>query len=101
MVTPALLPNAEMKPDVDFAAVVKISSSYNVLVTTSSLPVNSLAEFVALLKSKPGQLNFASAGFGTPSHLIGDMFQLQAGVSATQVHYQPFPPEIADLHAAT
>ena len=53
MVTPALLPNAEMKPDVDFAAVVKISSSYNVLVTTSSLPVNSLAELVALLKSKP------------------------------------------------
>src|SRR4051812_10390728 len=97
MVTPALLPNAEMKPDVDFAAVVKISSSYNVLVTTSSLPVNSLAEFVALLKSKPGQLNFASAGFGTPSHLIGELFKLQAGVRATHVPYQQFPQAIADL----
>ena len=101
MVTPALLPNAEMKPDVDFAAVVKISSSYNVLVTTSSLPVNSLAEFVALLKSKPGQLNFASAGFGTPSHLIGEMFQLQAGVRATHVPYQQFPQAIADLISGT
>lgn len=97
MVTPALLPNAEMKPDVDFAAVIKISSSYNVLVTTSSLRVNSLAELVALLKSKPGQLNFSSAGFGTPSHLIGEMFQLQAGVRATHVPYQQFPQAIADL----
>jgi tripartite-type tricarboxylate transporter receptor subunit TctC len=101
MVTPALLPNTEMKPDVDFAAVVKISSSYNVLVTTPSLRVNSLAEFVALLKSKPGQLNFASAGFGTPSHLIGEMFQLQAGVRATHVPYQQFPQAIADLISGT
>jgi tripartite-type tricarboxylate transporter receptor subunit TctC len=101
MVVPALLPNTEMKPDVDFAPVVKISSSYNVLVTTPSLPVNSLAELVALLKSRPGQLNFSSAGYGTPSHLIGEMFQLQANVRATHVPYQQFPQAITDLISGT
>src|SRR4051794_77956 len=96
-VTPALLPKAETRADVDFDPVIKISRSYTVLVTTPSLPVNSLAELVALLKNKPGQLNFSSAGFGTPSHLIGVMFALQAGVRATHVPYQQFPQAIGDL----
>ncbi|MCK1683359.1 tripartite tricarboxylate transporter substrate binding protein [Bradyrhizobium sp. 147] len=97
MVTPTLLPKAETRPDADFDPVVKISTSYTVLVTTPSLSVNSLPELVALLKSKPGKLNFASAGFGTPSHLIGEMFALQAGVHATHVPYQQFSQAIADL----
>ncbi len=96
-VTPSLLPKAEIRPDVDFDPVIKISKSYTVLVTTPSLPVNSLSDLVALLKSKPGKLNFSSAGFGTPSHLIGEMFALQAGVHATHVPYQQFPQAIADL----
>src|SRR3954454_12695787 len=96
-VTPSLLPKAEIRPDVDFDPVIKISKSYTLLVTTPSLPVNSLSDLVALLKSKPGKLNFSSAGFGTPSHLIGEMFALQAGVHATHVPYQQFPQAIADL----
>jgi tripartite-type tricarboxylate transporter receptor subunit TctC len=101
MVAPALLPNTEIKPDVDFAPVIKISRSYTVLVTTPSLPASSLPELVAVLKSKPGQLNFSSAGFGTPSHLIGELFQLRAGVRATHVPYQQFPQAIADLMNGT
>src|SRR3954467_1957954 len=96
-VTPTLLPKTEIRPDVDFDAVIKISKSYTVLVTTPSLPVNSLPELVGLLKSKPGKFNFSSAGFGTPSHLIGEMFALQAGVRATHVPYQQFPQAIGDL----
>ena len=96
-VTPALLPKTEVRPDVDFDLVIKMSKSYTVLVTTPSLPVNSLSELVALLKSTPGKFNFASAGFGTPSHLIGEMFALQAGVQATHVPYQQFHQAIADL----
>src|SRR3954470_9811790 len=96
-VTPALLPKTEIRPDVDFDAVVKISKSYTVLVTTPSLPVTSLPELVALLKSQPRKFNFSSAGFGTPSHLIGEFFKLQAGVQATHVPYQQFPQAIADL----
>jgi tripartite-type tricarboxylate transporter receptor subunit TctC len=96
-VTPSLLPKAEIRPDVDFDPVIKISRSYTVLVTTASLAVKSLAEFVDLLKANPGKFNFSSAGFGTPSHLIGEMFALQAGIRATHVPYQQFPQAIADL----
>jgi tripartite-type tricarboxylate transporter receptor subunit TctC len=101
MVTPSLLPNVGLRPDVDFAPVIKISTSYTALVATPLLPVKSVTELVDLLKSKPGQLNFSSAGFGTPSHLIGEMFQLQTGVRATHVPYQQFPQAIADLIGGT
>jgi tripartite-type tricarboxylate transporter receptor subunit TctC len=101
MVTPSLLPNAGLRPDTDFVPVVKLSRSYTALVTTPSLPVNTVAELVSLLKSRPGQLNFSSAGFGTPSHLIGELFQLQAGVRATHVPYQQFPQALADLMSGT
>src|SRR5690349_3134882 len=96
-VTPSLLPKAEVRPDIDFDPVIKISKSYTVLVTTPGVPVNSLRELVELLRNKSGNLNFASAGFGTPSHLIGEMFAVQAGVHATHVPYQQFPQAIADL----
>src|SRR3954449_8381623 len=96
-VTPSLLPKAEIRPDVDFDPVIKISRSYTVLVTTPSLPVKSLSELVGVLRANPGKFNFASAGFGTPSHLIGEMFALQAGIRATHVPYQQFPQAIADL----
>src|SRR4051812_7811487 len=96
-VTPTLLPKAEIRPDADFDPVIKISRSYTVLVTTASLGVNSLPELVQLLKSNPEKFNFSSAGFGTPSHLIGELFKLQAGVHATHVPYQQFPQAIADL----
>src|SRR3954464_3536880 len=52
-VTPTLLPKAGIRPDVDFDAVIKISKSYTVLVATPSLPVKSLPELVALLRSQP------------------------------------------------
>jgi len=96
-VTPTLLPKAEVRPDADFDPVIKISRSYTVLVTTPSVPVKTLSGLVELLRASPGKFNFASAGFGTPSHLIGEMFALQAGIRATHVPYQQFPQAIADL----
>ena len=101
MATPTLLPKAGVRPELDFAPVIKISTSYTALVVTPSLPVNSVAELVTLMKSKPGQLNFSSAGFGTPSHLIGEMFQVETGVQAAHVPYQQFSQAIADLIGGT
>jgi tripartite-type tricarboxylate transporter receptor subunit TctC len=97
MAVPALLPNLGLRPDADFAPVIKASRSYNALVVTPSLPVRSVSELVALLKKEPGKLNFSSAGFGTPAHLIGEMFKLQTGVSATHVPYQQSQQRIGDL----
>jgi tripartite-type tricarboxylate transporter receptor subunit TctC len=68
-----------------------------VLVVTPSFPVQSVAELVAVLKKQPDKFNFSSAGFGTPAHLIGEMFKLQTGVSATHVPYQQAQQRIADL----
>lgn len=94
---PAFLPNMPFRLDADFAPVIKISTSYNVLVTNPTVPANSVSELVTLLKSQPDKLTFSSGGFGTPAHLIGEMFKLQTGVKATHVPYQQFPQAIADL----
>ena len=61
------------------------------------MPAKSVAELVALLKSQPDKLTFSSGGFGTPAHLIGEMFKLQTGTRATHVPYQQFPQAIGDL----
>jgi tripartite-type tricarboxylate transporter receptor subunit TctC len=97
MVVPAVLPHLGLRPDVDFAPIIKVSTSYNVLVVPPSFPVKSVSELVATLKKQPGRLNFSSAGFGTPAHLAGEMFKLQTGVSATHVPYQQAQQRIADL----
>ena len=94
---PALLPKMPYQLEVDFAPLVKVATSYNVLVVNPSVPAKSVAELVALLKSQPEKFNFSSGGFGTPAHLIGEMFKLQTGVRAVHVAYQQFPQAIADL----
>lgn len=94
---PALLPNIPYQLETDFAPVIKISTSYNVLVVNPAVPAKTVAELVAILKSQPDKLNFSSGGFGTPAHLIGEMFKLQTGVRAAHVAYQQFPQAISDL----
>jgi tripartite-type tricarboxylate transporter receptor subunit TctC len=95
--TPALLPNATFKYDVDFAPLIRIGTGYNVLVVNPSVPVHSVSELVAFLKKDPGKHTFSSGGFGTPAHLLGEMFKLETGVEATHVPYVQFPQAIGDL----
>jgi tripartite-type tricarboxylate transporter receptor subunit TctC len=84
---PALLPNLSFRMESEFAPVIKLSTSYNVLVVHPSVPAHSVAELVAHLKANPDKLTFSSGGFGTPAHLIGEMFKQQTGVRATHVPY--------------
>ena len=93
---PASMPNLGMRPDVDFTPIVKVSKSYNALVV-APFPAKSISELVAVLKQNPGKYNFSSAGFGTPAHLIGEMFKLQAGIQAIHVPYQQSQQRIGDL----
>jgi tripartite-type tricarboxylate transporter receptor subunit TctC len=95
--TKALLPNASFKYDVDFAPLIRIGTGYNVLVVNPSVPAHSVAELIAYLKKDPGKHTFSSGGFGTPAHLIGEMFKLETGVQATHVPYVQFPQAISDL----
>jgi tripartite-type tricarboxylate transporter receptor subunit TctC len=94
---PSLVPNISYRLDTDFEPVIKASISYNVLVVNPSVPVNSVAELVTLLKSKPDKLTFSSGGFGTPAHLIGEQFKLQTGTHAQHIPYAQFPQAIGDL----
>ncbi len=96
---PALMPNASVDLDRDFAPVIRVGTGYNVLVVHPGVPVHSVGELIAFLKKDPGKHTFSSGGFGTPAHLLGELFKLETGVQATHVPYNQFPQAIADLLA--
>ena len=81
----------------DFAPVALTTAAPNVLVVHPSVPAKSVKELVALAKSRPGQLNFASAGTGTAPHLSGELFNAMAGVKMTHIPYKGSPPAVTDL----
>lgn len=72
----------------DFVPIALVADTASVLVVPAALPARNLAEFIALAKSRPGQLNFGSSGNGTNSHLSGEMFKAQAGVFITHIPYR-------------
>ncbi len=72
----------------DFAPVSMIAVGYQVLIVGPSLPVGSLQEFIALARSKPGVLNYASIGIGTAPHLAAELFKSVAHVDITHVPYR-------------
>ena len=94
---PALVPNAKFNLEKDFVPLAQIGTGYNVLVVNPSVPVHSVSELIAFLKKNPGKHTFSSGGFGTPAHLLGELFKLEAGVEATHVPYVQFPQAIGDL----
>jgi tripartite-type tricarboxylate transporter receptor subunit TctC len=94
---PALVPNAQFRLETDFAPVIQTGTGYNVLVVNPSVPVHSVSELIAFLKKDPGKYTFSSGGFGTPAHLLGELFKLETGVQATHVPYVQFPQAIGDL----
>src|SRR6476659_417180 len=94
---PALVPNAQFRLEADFAPLIQTGTGYNVLVVNPSVPVHSVSELIAFLKREPGKYTFSSGGFGTPAHLLGELFKLETGVQATHVPYVQFPQAIGDL----
>ena len=87
-------------PVKDFAPVSLVAQSPVVLVVHPSMPAKTLNEFIALAKSKPGQITFGSAGSGSPGHLTGELFKDMAGVDLVHVPYQGSAPAISDLLGA-
>ena len=72
----------------DFVAVAPVNYSDLVLVVHPSVPANSLQELIELARSKPGKLNYASSGPGTPYHLAGELFKTMAGLDIVHVPYK-------------
>lgn len=81
----------------DFAPVSILASTPNILVVHPSLPVKSVKELIALTKSRPGQLDFASAGSGSSSHLAGELFNSMGGVKLTHIPYKGGGPAVVAL----
>lgn len=75
-------------PVKDFAAVILVSSAPQVLVANLSLPAKSVTELIDLARAKPGQLNFASSGNGSTSHLAGELLKTMANINLTHVPYK-------------
>ena len=87
-VNESLLPNRPYQLLRDFAPVAPINYSDLVLVVNPTVKANTLQEFIALAKSEPGKLNYASSGPGTPYHMAGELFKSMAGVDIVHVPYK-------------
>lgn len=96
-VAPNVFSKPRYHPVKDFAAISGISNVPFVIVLHPSVPAKNLKEFIALVKSKPGQMTMATAGTGTSNHLVGELFQISAGVRMTGVPYKGSGPALTDL----
>jgi tripartite-type tricarboxylate transporter receptor subunit TctC len=92
-----LNPALPFDPIKDFAPVGTIASQEYLLVVHPSLPVTSFKDFVALAKAKPGQLNFATAGNGSVSHLATEMLAIMTGARVQSVPYKGSGPALTEL----
>ena len=81
----------------DLVPVTQVARIQFLLVVNPAVPANSVAELVALLKSKPGELNFGSSGNGSPQHLGATQLQLLTGTKMNHVPYKGAAPAVADL----
>ena len=72
----------------DFVGIAPVNYSNLLLVVHPSVPVKTVGELVALAKSKPGKINYASSGNGTPYHMAGELFKFMAGIDMTHVPYK-------------
>jgi tripartite-type tricarboxylate transporter receptor subunit TctC len=86
--TETLVPNKPFKLLRDFVPVASLLNSELVMVVHPSVPVNTVKEFIALAKSKPGALNYASSGVGSNYHMAGELFKNLTGTDILHVPYK-------------
>jgi tripartite-type tricarboxylate transporter receptor subunit TctC len=96
-ITPHLPPKPPYDPLRDLAPITMAVVFPNVLVIHPSVPANTLAEFVALAKAKPGSLNYGSSGIGNAGHMAGELFRLYARIDFVHVPYKGGGPATTDL----
>jgi tripartite-type tricarboxylate transporter receptor subunit TctC len=95
----ALYKKVNFDAETDFAPIGLIGSQANILVVNPGLPVNSMAELIALAKANPGKLNFASSGHGLAAHLAGELFKAEAKIDLVHVPYKGAAPALQDVIA--
>jgi tripartite-type tricarboxylate transporter receptor subunit TctC len=98
-VSPGLGRPLGYQPLVDFAPVTLLATTPYVLVAHPSVPAASVRELIALAKTQPGKLNYASGGSGSAPHLIGAMFRTNAAINVVHIPYKGSTPAKIDLVA--
>src|SRR5262245_11480270 len=107
LVNPANAINATLYPKLSFdfirdsAPIAGFIRVPNVMEVTPSLPVKTVAEFIAYAKANPGKINWATSGNGTSVHLSGELFKMMTGVDMTHIPYKGSAPALTDLIAGT
>ena len=94
---PALQTKMPFDPIRDFAPITLLAQSPNLWVVHPSLPVKNMRELIALAKSRPGQINFASSGTGSSQHLAGELLKSLAHIDLVHVPYKGSPPALIDV----
>lgn len=98
-INPLLLPNQPYDAIKDFTPVATLVGTQYILVLNAAVPANNLREFIALAKSRPGQLNAAGSNTGGIQHLALELFNMLAGVKLQHVPYKGGGPGMIDLVA--
>lgn len=96
-INPGLYPKLPYDPLKDFTPVTQLNSQPNIVVVNASAPVASVKDLIALAKSKPAELTFATPGAGSAPHLSAELFKRAAGIDMTHVPYKGIPPAITDV----
>jgi tripartite-type tricarboxylate transporter receptor subunit TctC len=95
----ALHRNLAYDPVKDFAPITLMGAAPYSISTHPSLPVRTVADLIALARAKPGQLNFASGGFGSAGHMTGELFKSMAHIQMTYIPYKGGELALVDLIA--
>jgi tripartite-type tricarboxylate transporter receptor subunit TctC len=94
VISPLIYKNVNYDHVKGFAPIALLGTTSNLLIVNPDLPVKSAQELIALARAKPGQLNYASAGIGTPPHLIGEMFKQRLNLDIVHVPYKGGGPSV-------
>ena len=96
-IAPALSKTLPFDPVRDFAPVTEMATGTMALAVHPSLPVDSVAALIKLAKTRPGQIDYASPGSGTPQHMAAELFKLLAGIRIMHVPYKGSAGAVNDL----
>ncbi|HSQ03554.1 MAG TPA: tripartite tricarboxylate transporter substrate-binding protein, partial [Burkholderiales bacterium] len=96
-INPSLFAKLAFDPLKDFAPITILAAVPNMLEVHPSLPVKNVKELIALAKSKPGQINYASTGAGQSTHLSMELFKTMAGIDLNHIPYKGSSPALTDL----
>ncbi|MGH6740031.1 MAG: Bug family tripartite tricarboxylate transporter substrate binding protein, partial [Bradyrhizobium sp.] len=98
-INPGIYPKLPYNPEKDFVPISMTTSYPYILVVNPSLGVKTVGDLVALARSKPGQLNYGTAGVGASNHLLTELFDSKAGIKMTHIPYRGTSLAVADLIA--